>query len=91
MAKKQKTVKELNVEVELLSERLRKLEEKETTKNPCEESKNKVEEIEMLLKINDQKIKDLDKLLLKAQPKFHVIQIDSAAKNAVKNWKVRTE
>jgi hypothetical protein len=69
MAKKQKNVKELNLEVELLSERLRKLEEKETTKTPFEDTENKVDKIERLLNINDQKIKDLDKLLLKAQPK----------------------
>ena len=32
MARKQKTVRELNLEVELLSERLKKLEERDTTK-----------------------------------------------------------
>ena len=71
MAKKQKTVRELNLEVELLSERVKKLEERDTTKNPSEEINNKVEEIERLLKVNDQKIKDLDHLLLQAQSKLN--------------------
>ena len=71
MAKKQKTVRELNLEVELLSERMKKLEERDTTKNPSEEINNKVEEIERLLKVNDQKIKDLDHLLLQAQSKLN--------------------
>ena len=70
MAKKQKTLKELNLEVESLSERLKTLEEKDTTKNPSEDTKNKVEEVERLIKINDQKIKDLDRMLLQAQSKL---------------------
>ena len=56
MAKKQKTVRELNLEVELLSERMKKLEERDTTTNPSEEINNKLEKIERLLKVNDQKI-----------------------------------
>ena len=71
MAKKQKKFKELNLEVELLSERLRKLEEKETTNNPGEDTKNKVEEVKRLLKLVDQKIKDLERLLQQAQSTLH--------------------
>ena len=57
MAKKFKTVRELNLEVELLSERIRKLEEKDVTINLDEDTKNKIGELERLLKANDEKIK----------------------------------
>jgi hypothetical protein len=52
-AKKHKTVRELNLEVDLLSERLRKLEDKYITVNLDEETKNKMEKVERLLKPND--------------------------------------
>ena len=60
MATKEKTVRELNLEVELLSERLRKLKEKYTTVNLDEDTKNKIEEVERLIKSNDEKIKNID-------------------------------
>ena len=60
MATKEKTVRELNLEVELLSERLRKLKEKYTTVNLDEDTKNKIEEVERLIKSNDEKIRNID-------------------------------
>ena len=60
MATKEKTVRQLNLEVELLSERLRKLKEKYTTVNLDEDTKNKIEEVERLIKSNDEKIKNID-------------------------------
>ena len=66
MAKKNKTVKELNVEFDLLSERIKKLEEKDT--KICSETRSKVEEIDDIIKGYDDKIEKLDKVL-KAQSK----------------------
>ena len=60
MATKEKTVRELNLEVEPLSERLRKLKEKYTTVNLDEDTKNKIEEVERLIKSNDEKIRNID-------------------------------
>ena len=60
MATKEKTVRELNLEVELLSERLRKLKEKYTTVNLDEDTKNKIEEVERFIKSNDEKIRNID-------------------------------
>ena len=60
MATKEKTVRELNLEVELLSERLRKLKEKYTTVNLDEDTKNKIEEVERLIKSNDEKIRNIN-------------------------------
>lgn len=62
MVKKNKTVKELNVEFEILSERVRKLEEKETSEN-TNKTKSQVEGIEDILKVYDEKIEKLDKML----------------------------
>ena len=59
MAKKHKTVKELNIEFDNLSERIKKLEDKETTKDLDTETGTKLEGIEKLLKTYDEKIKDL--------------------------------
>ena len=70
MAKKFKTVREPNLEVELLSERIRKLEEKDVTINLDEDTKNKIGELERLLKANDEKIKKIDNLLVQAQSKL---------------------
>ena len=70
MAKKFKTVRELNLEVELLSERIRKLEEKDVTINLDEDTKNKIGELERLLKANDENIKKNDILLVQAQSKL---------------------
>ena len=62
MAKKKKTVMELNLEFDFLSERIKKLEEKEVDKH-LNETKGKVEGIEEVLKSYDKKIEQLDKLL----------------------------
>ena len=62
MAKKNKTVRELNLEFEFLSERIKKLEEKEVEYH-LNERKSKVEGIEEVLKSYDKKIEKLDKLL----------------------------
>ena len=55
-----RVVPELNLEVELLSERLRKLKEKYTTVNLDEDTKNKIEEVERFIKSNDEKIRNID-------------------------------
>ena len=60
MTKKNKTVKELNIEFELLSERVKNLESKDSTTSI---SKEKVDGIEEIIKQYDDKIKHLDQLL----------------------------
>ena len=62
MAKKNKTVKELNLEFELLSERVKVLEEKECSEK-LTETNNKVDVLEEAIKVYDEKIKELDKIL----------------------------
>ena len=59
ITKKNKTVKELNVEFELLSERILKLEER----NNRSDGKSDHEKIELILKQQDEKIEHLSKLL----------------------------
>ena len=59
MAKKTKTVKELNIEFERLSERILKLEER----NNIIDDKSDHEKIEIILKQYDEKIEHLSKLL----------------------------
>ena len=63
MAKKHKTVKELNLEVENLSERLRKLEENEKRADHTDQTDTKIEDIENILRSYDKKIENLDKIL----------------------------
>ena len=66
MTKKHKTVKELNVEFELLSERVKQLELKDATDNIDNQNVN-LKGMEELLKTYDDKIKDLDELLNQAK------------------------
>eukprot|EP00090_Calanus_glacialis_P006238 TRINITY_DN14884_c0_g1_i2.p1 TRINITY_DN14884_c0_g1~~TRINITY_DN14884_c0_g1_i2.p1 ORF type:complete len:358 (-),score=62.40 TRINITY_DN14884_c0_g1_i2:39-1112(-) len=63
---KKKSVKELNAELELLAERVKKLEEKDASEDPgkVQEKLNGIEEI---LKSYDKKIGDLDRELLQAR------------------------
>jgi hypothetical protein len=63
---KEKSVKELNAEFELLAERVKKLEEKDASEDPgkVQEKLNGIEEI---LKSYDKKIGDLDRELLQAR------------------------
>ena len=63
MAKKHKTVKELNLEVENLSERLRKLEENEKRADHTDQTDTKIEDIENILRSYDKKIENLNKIL----------------------------
>ena len=65
MTKKNKTVKELNLEFELLEERVKQLEAKDTTENDLE-TEGKLKGIEEILKTYDDKIKDLDMVLKKS-------------------------
>ena len=66
MLNKNKTVKELNVEFELLAERVKKLEEKDASEDSgkVQEKLNGIEEI---LKSYDKKIGDLNSELLQAR------------------------
>ena len=68
MAKKNKTVKELDYEFEILSERIRKLEEKDNASN-IQNEENRIEKIETMLKHYDEKIKHLDSLLEESNAK----------------------
>ena len=61
MVKKNKTVKELNVEFEMFSERIQKLEEK-SSKN-ISDTISKPNGIEDILKVYDDKIEELEKIL----------------------------
>ena len=63
---KKKTVKELNAEFELLAERVKKLEEKDASKDP-DKVQEKLNGIEEILKSYDKKIGDLDRELLQAR------------------------
>ena len=62
MAKKNRTVKELNVDFELLSERVKKLEER-ADKNNGDVEKSNTESIENVLKGYDEQIERLNRLL----------------------------
>ena len=62
MPKKNKTVKELNVELEFLTDRVRMLEDRAGLEN-METNDKKFKGIEDILKTYDDKIKDLDELL----------------------------
>ena len=66
MPSKKKTVKELNLEVEMLTERVRKLEEKDATEKESDSSV-KLNGIEEMLKTYDKKIDALDKALNQAK------------------------
>ena len=77
MAKKHKTVKELNIEVENLSERLRKLEEKEETDDTKEDTKTKFDGIEDMLKGYDRKISELDRTLKEARSGKEELRINN--------------
>jgi hypothetical protein len=63
---KKKTVKELNAELELLAERVKKLEVKDASKDP-DKVQEKLNGIEEILKSYDKKIGDLDRELLQAR------------------------
>ena len=65
MAKKNKTVKELNLEFDILSERVKMLEEKSDTIK-VSETNGKLERIEDVLKSYDKQIEHLNRLLEKA-------------------------
>ena len=66
MAKKNKTLKELNLEFDILSERVKMLEEKSDT-NKGSEANSKIEQIEDVLKSYDKQIEHLNRLLEKAE------------------------
>ena len=63
---KKKTVKELNAEFELLAERVKKLEEKDSSEDP-DKVQEKLNGIEDILKSYDKKIGDLDRELLQTR------------------------
>ena len=65
MTKKNKTVKELNLEFELLAERVTRLESKDATENNknMERSEKKIKRFEDILRTYDDKINELDKLI----------------------------
>ena len=63
---KKKSVKELNAELELLAERVKKLEEKDASEDPVK-VQEKLNGIEEILKSYDKKIGDLDRELLQAR------------------------
>ena len=60
---KKKSVKELNAEFELLAERVKKLEEKDSGEDP-DKVQEKLNGIEEILKSYDKKIGDLDREML---------------------------
>ena len=72
--KKNKTVKELNIEFELLSERVKNLENEGSTTFI---SKDKVESIEEIIKQYDDKIKHLDQLLNVAKKRETIDECES--------------
>ena len=63
MAKKTKTVKDLSIEVEILSEKFRSLEEKVSEKD------EKIKTMENIIKRNEEKIMELDKMLTENKKK----------------------
>ena len=75
MAKKSKTVKELYLEFELLSERIKKFEEKNKN-NKCSEENNKIQMIENILKSYDDKTEHLNRILEQANTEMRQIRLD---------------
>ena len=79
MAKKNKNVKELNLEFELLSERVKKLEQKD--KNQVSEENVKIAGFEVILNSYDEKIKHLNRLLEDGNSKRNQIDDNRSLQN----------
>ena len=74
MAKKNKTVKELNVDFFLLAERVTKLEDAIENSETLKTSERKIKLLEDNLKAYDDKIKDLENMLNKSKEKVEGLE-----------------
>ena len=74
MAKKNKTVKELNVDFFLLAERVTKLEDAIEKSETLKTSERKIKLLEDNLKAYDDKIKDLENMLNKSKEKVEGLE-----------------